>query len=65
MTGRGEKTYFRQDNGKPISSEDIYQMVILYNYQKMPITRIARKFCIKPIQVRLLIGKRAIGGCCG
>lgn len=65
MTNRGEKTYFRQDNGRPITSEDIYQMVMLYSYQRIPIEKIARKFAIKTLEARELIGKRTGGSCCG
>ena len=65
MAGRGVKTYYRKDNGKPITAEDIYRMVLLYHYHKMSIDKIARKFSIESIQARVLIGKRSSGSCCG
>ena len=65
MAGRGLKTYYRKDNRKAITSEDIYQMVMLYQYQKMSISRIARKFSLDTIEVRIILGKRLSGSCCG
>ena len=65
MTGRGEKTYYRKDNGKPITAEDRYRMVMLYTHHKMPVHKIARKFAIDTVVARLLIGKRTGGSCCG
>ena len=65
MTGRGAKTYYRQDNGKAITGDDIYHMVMLYRYQKMPLHRIARQFSLKTVEVRTIIGKSQSGSCCG
>ena len=65
MTGRGVKQYFRQDNGHPIRSEDVYTMVMLYQYQRKPISAIAKQFSLTSLQVRILIGQRACGSCCG
>ncbi|MBX2868445.1 MAG: hypothetical protein KTR18_07195 [Acidiferrobacterales bacterium] len=65
MNGRGKRIYYRRDNGKAITSEDIYHMVMLQTYQRVPVHRIAKKFAIKTIEARTLIGRRACGSCCG
>ena len=65
MAGRGQKTYYRRDNDKPISADDMYHMLMLYQYQRFSIARIARKFSLDPIEVRIIIGKRTGGSCCG
>jgi len=65
MQGRGDKTYYRNDNGRAITDEDIYHMIMLRNYQQWSITRIAKRFSIQPVEARILIGRRACGSCCG
>ena len=65
MTGRGERVVYRQDNGRAITSEDIYTMVMLYTYQKMSVEKIARRYAIRSTDARTLIGKRTGGSCCG
>ena len=65
MAGRGPKTYYRQDNDRAITAEDTYHMLMLYQYQRYSITRIARQFGLDPIEVRIIIGKRTGGSCCG
>ena len=53
---------------KPIpglSDEDTYLMIMLYQYQKVSIDKLARKFGLTSGQVRNIINRRAIGGCCG
>ena len=65
MTGRGRKTYYRKDNGKAITDDDKYMMLMLYQHQRMSIAKIASKFCLEPVQVRIIIGKRSGAGCCG
>jgi len=65
MTGRGNETYYRRDNRKAITDADKYMMLMLFLHQKMSIRKIADKFSIDPVQVRIIIGKRSGGGCCG
>lgn len=65
MTGGGQKVYYRKDNKRPISDEDKYMMLMLYQHQKMSVRKIAEKFALEPIQVRIIIGKRSGGSCCG
>ena len=65
MAGRGTKTYYRKDNNRPITDEDKYHMLMLYQHQRYSITRIARQFSLDPIQVRIIIGKRSGASCCG
>ncbi len=65
MAGRGNRRYVRQDNGRPLTDEDVYTMVMLYQYQRKSVSEIARRFAIDPIEARVLIGKRTGGSCCG
>ena len=65
MAGRGQKTYIRKDKNREITADDMYHMLMLYQYQNFSISRIARKFCLDPIEVRVIIGKRTGGSCCG
>ncbi len=65
MTGRNQRTYYRKDNKKPITNEDIYHMLMLYKYQRTSLQRIAQKFSLDVSQVRTIIGKRTGGSCCG
>ena len=65
MSGRGSKVYYRRDNGKAISDEDIYTMVMLHQYQRKSINQIASQFSLDPFAVRVLVGKRVSGSCCG
>jgi hypothetical protein len=48
-----------------LSNDDIYMMVMLYQYQKVSIDKLARRFGITSGQVRNIISRRSIGGCCG
>ena len=65
MTGRRAKVITRKDTGKPLSAEDIYTMVMMHIYQRIPIDRIARTYGIDTIEARVLIGRRSDGSCCG
>lgn len=65
MAGRGSRRYKRKDNGRPITDEDVYTMVMLYQYQRKSVNDIARRFAIDPVEARVLIGKRTCGSCCG
>ena len=56
MTGRNQRTYYRKDNKKPITNEDIYHMLMLYKYQRTSLQRIAQKFSLDVSQVRTIIG---------
>ena len=48
-----------------LSDEDVYLMVMLYQYQKVSIDKLARKFGITSGQVRNIMNRRSVGGCCG
>jgi len=48
-----------------LSDEDVYLMVMLYQYQKVSIDKLARKFGITTGQVRNIMSRRSVGGCCG
>lgn len=48
-----------------LSDEDVYLMVMLYQYQKVSIDKLARKFGITSGQVRNIMSRRSVGGCCG
>ena len=65
MTGRTQRAYYRKDNRKPITDEDIYHMLMLYKYQRVSLQKIARKFSLDISQVRTIIGRRSGGSCCG
>ncbi len=65
MSGRGERVYHRRDSGRTITDEEIYTMVMLYQYQHRSIRDIAQRFAIDPVEARILIGKRISGSCCG
>ncbi len=65
MAGRGSRIYRRRDNQQVISDHDKYLMLLLYQHQKMSIQRIAHRFSLDPVQVRVIIGKRSGGSCCG
>jgi len=65
MTARGERRYLRKDNGKVLSDDDIYQIVMLYTYQRIPVDKIAKRFSISTIDARSIIGRRTGGSCCG
>jgi len=65
LSGRGNRTYYRKDNGTAISEEDIYTMLMMFQYQHKSIGYIARKYAVTDLQVRILLGKRSGGSCCG
>lgn len=65
MAVRGNRHYYRRDNGRVITDEDVYTMVMLHQYQRKSLADIARRYSIDPIQARVLIGKRISGSCCG
>jgi hypothetical protein len=65
MTGRGTKTYYRTDNGKAITDEDAYTMLMLHKHQNMSMDKIARRFSISSTDARVIIGKSIGGYCCG
>ena len=65
MAGRGIRRYRRRDNGSLLTDEDVYTMVMLYQYQHKSVRDIAKRFAIDPIEARILIGKRTCGSCCG
>jgi hypothetical protein len=65
MSGRGSTIYYRKDNHRVITAEDKYHMLMLHQYSKLSIGKIACKFSLDPIQVRIIIGKRSSGSCCG
>ena len=65
MAGRGQKIYYRRDNKRAITAEDTYHMLMLHQYQHYSISRIAKEFSLDPIEVRIIIGKRTGGSCCG
>ncbi len=65
MSGRGARIYRRSDNQQVITDEDKYLMLMLYQHQKLSIRRIALKFSLDPVQVRVIIGRRSGGSCCG
>jgi hypothetical protein len=65
MTGRGNKVYFRRDTRKAITDDDKYMMLMLFLHQKVSIRKIAEKYSLDPVQVRIIVGKRSGGGCCG
>ncbi len=65
MTGRGTRTYYPRGSRIPISDEDKYTMLMLYQHQKLSIRKIARMYRLEPVQVRIIIGKRSGGSCCG
>ena len=48
-----------------LSDEDVYLMVMLYQYQKVSIDKLARNFGITSGQVRNIMNRRSVGGCCG
>ncbi len=48
-----------------LSDEDVYLMVMLFQYQKVSIDKLVRKFGITSGQVRNIINRRSVGGCCG
>ena len=65
MSGRGNKTYYRKDTKRPITGEDIYAMVMMHQRARKSIREISRHFSLDPVQVRVIIGKRTGGSCCG
>lgn len=65
MTGRRPRKYFRKDNKKQISDDDVYHMLMLYKYQRKSLSLIARKFSLEVSEVRTIIGRRTGGSCCG
>ena len=65
MTGRGSRTYYPRGSRVPISDEDKYTMLMLYQHQKQSIRKIARMYRLDSVQVRIIIGKRSGGSCCG
>ena len=65
MSGRGNRRYRRRDNGREVTDEDVYTMIMLHQYQRKTVGEIARRFSIDPIEARVLIGKRTGGSCCG
>ena len=65
MTGRTARKYFRKDNKRAITDEDIYHMLMLYKYQRKSLSEIARKFSLEVTEVRTIIGRRTGGSCCG
>ena len=65
MTGRGTKTYYRTDNGKAISDEDAFTMLMLYKHQNLSVDKIAKRFSIASSDARVILGKGAGGSCCG
>lgn len=48
-----------------LSDEDIYHMLMMYQYQKTSSEKLARKFGITTAQVRDIIARRVNSGCCG
>jgi hypothetical protein len=65
LTGRTARKYFRKDNKKPVSDEEIYHMLMLYKYQRKSLNQIARQFSLEVSEVRTIIGRRSGGSCCG
>ena len=65
MSGRGERRYRRKDNGRLLTDEDIYTMVMMYQYQNLSPRDIARRYALDPVEARILIGRRICGSCCG
>ncbi len=51
--------------GRPITDEDIYTMLMLYQYQRLSVAAIARRYRLSVARVRELLGRRLSGSCCG
>ncbi len=65
MVSRGHVRYIRSDTGQPISDEDIYTILMLYQYKTMSLRNIAKKYGLSSCQVRDLVGRRMSVSCCG
>ncbi len=65
MAKRQDIRYLRADSKQPVSDEDIYTMTMLYQYQRLPVYKIARRYSLTVSQVRDLLGRRSSGSCCG
>ena len=48
-----------------LSHDEVYTMLMLYRYQCKSCAWLAREFKLSHAQVRDIIGRRQVGGCCG
>ena len=62
---RGQKSFKHSNNGKPVTDDEIYMMVMLYSYQHKSIDYLARKFDISSPIVKEIIIRSRFGGSCG
>ena len=61
---RGQKS-FQHLNKSPVKDDEIYMMVMLFNYQHKSLEYLARKFNISSLVAKEIIIRSRFGGTCG
>lgn len=64
-TAQGSSARRSDQCARPLSDEDIYMIMMLYQNQRMSSRAIAQKFGITTARVRDIVARRAGGSCCG
>jgi len=60
---RGQKSFKHSDNGLPVTSDEIYMMVMLYTYKHKSLNYLSRKFNVNfSIAKEIIIRSRFRGG---
>ncbi|MDA8905574.1 hypothetical protein N9I58_03860 [Candidatus Thioglobus sp.] len=62
---RGQKSFKHSNNGKAVTDDEIYMMVMLYTYQHKSIDYLARKFNVSSPVAKEIIIRSRFGGTCG
>ncbi len=65
MAVRGQKQYRSSKTNRIIDEEEKYLMVMLFQYQKVTIDKLAQRFGLNVTQVKDILGRRVTGGVCG
>ena len=61
---RGQKS-FHHLNRSLVNDDEIYMMVMLYNYQHKSLEQLARKFKVSTSLAKEIIIRSRFGGACG
>ncbi|MFT5261227.1 MAG: hypothetical protein ACI810_002989 [Gammaproteobacteria bacterium] len=65
MAVRGQRSYRSSKTKQPITEDEKYMMVMLFQYQKVSVIKLASKFGLNTTQVKDILGRRVTGGVCG